>query len=290
MTGKAYYITTLSDWQRHAPRYANSHFIVLDAPVLGPSPSGPAPQQSTLTVECGSLLPPLGAGACSGTTEVSASEEALAKPASQADGSDIPGASNITELDSEASAPTAILAKPRSTAEQARPANSGGEPPHSTNTASLEGQGFGPDKSDAPQAPSDAQLHPQHVVDVSSVADRDSSGGQSFGSYITDGREAPSLLPQAVAEPPAERHDSSVGANRDTATRILVLIEADEGVHLSLDDDPAFEALPHPLAQKPISPAAQSALAPHGVAPGATTFDAAEALARVHPLLRHRVF
>ena len=72
--------------------------------------------------------------------------------------------------------------------------------------------------------------------------------------------------------------------------RILVLIEADEGVHLSLDDDPAFEPLPHPLTQKPISATAQSALAPHGVAPGATTFDAAEALARVHPLLRHRVF
>jgi hypothetical protein len=74
------------------------------------------------------------------------------------------------------------------------------------------------------------------------------------------------------------------------ATRILVLIEADEGVHLALEDDAAFEALPHPLAQKPISNAAQSALAPHGVVPGATTFDAAEAVARVHPLLRHRVF
>jgi hypothetical protein len=72
--------------------------------------------------------------------------------------------------------------------------------------------------------------------------------------------------------------------------RILVLIEADEGVHLSLDDDPSFEPLPHPLAQKAISDSAQSALAPHGVAPGATTFDAAEALARIHPLLRHRVF
>jgi hypothetical protein len=72
--------------------------------------------------------------------------------------------------------------------------------------------------------------------------------------------------------------------------KILVLIEADEGVHLALEDDPAFEALPHPLAQKPISDVAQSALAPHGVAHGATTFDAAEALARVHPLLRHRVF
>ncbi len=72
--------------------------------------------------------------------------------------------------------------------------------------------------------------------------------------------------------------------------QILVLIEADEGVHLALEDESAFEALPHALAQKPISDAAHAALAPHGVAPGATTFDAAETLARVHPLLRHRVF
>ena len=76
----------------------------------------------------------------------------------------------------------------------------------------------------------------------------------------------------------------------NNATRILVLIESDEGAHLALEDDPAFEALPPPLAQKPISDAAQSALAPHGVVPGATTFDAAEILARVHPLLKHRVF
>jgi hypothetical protein len=73
-------------------------------------------------------------------------------------------------------------------------------------------------------------------------------------------------------------------------TRILVLIEADEGVHLALEDDSAFEALPHPLASKPISDVAQSALAQHGVPPGATTFDATEAVARAHPLLRHRVF
>lgn len=76
----------------------------------------------------------------------------------------------------------------------------------------------------------------------------------------------------------------------NAATPILVLVEADEGAHLALEDDAAFEALPHPLAQKPISGAAQSALAAHGVAPGATTFDAAEAVARAHPLLRHRVF
>jgi hypothetical protein len=80
------------------------------------------------------------------------------------------------------------------------------------------------------------------------------------------------------------------GASLNYDARILVLIEADEGVHLALEDDSAFEALPHPLAQKPISDAAQSALAPHGVPPGATTFDAMETLARVHPLLKHRVF
>ncbi|MGO9590540.1 MAG: hypothetical protein ACLP3K_10915 [Candidatus Acidiferrales bacterium] len=73
-------------------------------------------------------------------------------------------------------------------------------------------------------------------------------------------------------------------------TKILVLIEADEGVHLSLEDEPAFEPLPHPLAQKPLSPAVHVALEPHGVAPGATTFDAAETLGRIHPLLGHRVF
>jgi hypothetical protein len=76
----------------------------------------------------------------------------------------------------------------------------------------------------------------------------------------------------------------------DDSSPILALIEADEGVHLALEDDAAFEALPHPLAQKPISGAAQAALAAHGIAPGATTFDVAEAIARAHPLLRHRVF
>ena len=88
----------------------------------------------------------------------------------------------------------------------------------------------------------------------------------------------------------ANSHWLALDSTADETTRILVLIEADEGAHLALEDDGAFEALPHPLAQKPISEAVQSALAPHGVAPGATTFDAAEAVARIHPLLRHRVF
>jgi hypothetical protein len=90
-------------------------------------------------------------------------------------------------------------------------------------------------------------------------------------ALLADGDERPAVAPVVAAQ-------------------ILVLIEADEGVHLALEDDAAFEPLPHPLAQKPISDAAQAALAAHGVAPGATTFDAAEAVARVHPLLRHRVF
>jgi hypothetical protein len=74
------------------------------------------------------------------------------------------------------------------------------------------------------------------------------------------------------------------------STRILVLVEADEGAHLALEGDQAFEPLPHPLAQQPISAAAQAVLAHLGVTSGASTFDAAEAAARVHPLLRHRVF
>jgi len=91
---------------------------------------------------------------------------------------------------------------------------------------------------------------------------------------------------------------SSTHANEDPitkrelpdATRILVLVDADEGVHLALDDDAAFEALPHPFAPKAISRAAHEALASHGVTPAATTFDAAEVVARAHPLLRPRVF
>lgn len=71
---------------------------------------------------------------------------------------------------------------------------------------------------------------------------------------------------------------------------VLVLVEADEGAHLALEDDPTFEALPHPLAQKPISDAAQKALAGLGIPSGATTFDVAEAFAKFHPLLRHHVF
>ena len=98
--------------------------------------------------------------------------------------------------------------------------------------------------------------------------------------------------PAPSGESPSVSTDTSAAApaSAAAAARILVLVEADEGVHLALEDDSAFEALPHPLASKPISAAAQAALATHGVAPGATTFDATELVSRAHPLLRHRVF
>jgi hypothetical protein len=76
----------------------------------------------------------------------------------------------------------------------------------------------------------------------------------------------------------------------DDAARILVLVEADEGAHLALEGDARFEALPHPLVQKPISHAARAAFSAHDIPYGATTFDVAEAVSRAHPLLRHRVF
>ena len=108
--------------------------------------------------------------------------------------------------------------------------------------------------------------------------------------------DAPNMQNSVGAQqevPPGRRRVEPGGSDvpaPEASPRIFALIEADEGVHLSLEDEPAFEALPHPLAQKPVSAAAQAALAPHGVLPGATIFDAAEILARVHPLLKHRVF
>jgi hypothetical protein len=106
---------------------------------------------------------------------------------------------------------------------------------------------------------------------------------------ILDDDPAPPSTKRPPGAPKEGNCSPPLPANAES-TRILVLAEGDEGAHLAFDDDPAFEALPHPLAQKPISSAALAALAPHGVASGATTFDAAEALARVHPLLRHTVF
>jgi hypothetical protein len=109
---------------------------------------------------------------------------------------------------------------------------------------------------------------------------------------LTDASRAVPNAPANTSAPDAQppgvpfAHD----AQPSPTARIIVLVDADEGVHLALDDDAAFEALPHPFAPKAISHAAHEALAAHGVAPGSTTFDAAEAIARAHPLLRPRVF
>ena len=74
------------------------------------------------------------------------------------------------------------------------------------------------------------------------------------------------------------------------AGEILALVEADEGVHLALERHPGFRPLPHPLSAKPVPPEVAAKLAALGAAPGANTFDIAEAAAAAHPLLRHRVF
>lgn len=87
--------------------------------------------------------------------------------------------------------------------------------------------------------------------------------------------------------------DESVTSPRgpsDSNQPIIVIVEADEGGHLALEDDPAFEPLPHPFSQEPISARAQDALGSFDLRPGATTLELSEALGRFHPLLRHRVF
>ena len=106
----------------------------------------------------------------------------------------------------------------------------------------------------------------------------------------TDDSDVPTVGARHAVPEHADGEAARSSRELAAATRIVVLIDADEGVHLALDDDAAFEALPHPFAPKAISHAAHEALAAHGVAPGSTTFDAAEAIARAHPLLRPSVF
>lgn len=76
----------------------------------------------------------------------------------------------------------------------------------------------------------------------------------------------------------------------DDATRILALVDADEGAHLAMENDAEFDTLPHPLARLPVSQRVSAALAQFGVAQGDDTFTVAEKLACLNPLLRHRVF
>lgn len=76
----------------------------------------------------------------------------------------------------------------------------------------------------------------------------------------------------------------------DDATPILALIDADEGAHLAMENDAEFEPLPHPLARTVVSQRVSAALTHFGIAHGDDTFTVAEKVARVNPLLRHRVF
>lgn len=99
---------------------------------------------------------------------------------------------------------------------------------------------------------------------------------------------------------PAEKGSSGVTGSlsgspperppRSGERAVFALITADEGAHLGLENDPEAETLPHPLARTPVSERVVCALAPFGVASGDDTFTVAEKLARVNPLLRHRVF
>lgn len=176
MAGKMYYLTTLAAWQRHAHRFAGSHWIALSDSV--PSALAPPPPDRDFSAD--GALP-------AASYRVRRLDAALASPAPVAPQAELPGAGN---------------------------------PP-------LQVPGF------------------------------------ALANYgLSD------------------------------ATPILVLIDADEGAHVVLESDADFQPLPHPLAQKAIPAAAQSAISASGIAlpDRATTFEAAESLARVHPLLRHRVY
>ncbi len=101
-----------------------------------------------------------------------------------------------------------------------------------------------------------------------------------------------------VLDPPSEKGSGPREAVSDTNSAtsvghgalVLVLVTADEAAHIALDSDAEVEALPHPLARTPISARVAAALAPFGIAVSDDTFTVAEKLARVNPLLRHRLF
>jgi len=69
-----------------------------------------------------------------------------------------------------------------------------------------------------------------------------------------------------------------------------VLVEGDEGVHNKLQNDEAWESLPHPLGNRAVSRCVVAALAGLGVREGATTYEVADAVGRAHPVMRYRVF
>ena len=137
-----------------------------------------------------------------------------------------------------------------------------------------------------------------HFVAV--TAPEEQSGHGSHASQETettdDRNRVCGALTQAKAcatggeRAPAEGRLDGQACATDNATRILALIEADEGAHLAMENDVEFEALPHPLTRVSVSQRVSAALAQFGVAQGDDTFTVAEKLACVNPLLRHRVF
>ncbi|HEV2222624.1 MAG TPA: hypothetical protein VGR84_06445 [Candidatus Acidoferrales bacterium] len=137
-----------------------------------------------------------------------------------------------------------------------------------------------------------------HFVAVNGpgVQNGDGGIGPQSEEATADGNGVPVEKRQAKACPAdgerrraeARRGEQACGAYG--ATQILALIDADEGAHLAMENDAEFETLPHPLARMPVSQRVSAALAQFGVAHGDDTFTVAEKLARVNPLLRHRVF
>jgi len=73
-------------------------------------------------------------------------------------------------------------------------------------------------------------------------------------------------------------------------TKILAMVEADEGTLNSLSKNPAWQELPHPLNPNLVPESVADALSSHGVTPFNTAFEATESIARSHPILRYRVF
>lgn len=82
--------------------------------------------------------------------------------------------------------------------------------------------------------------------------------------------------------------DSTSPASSDTT--ILALVEADEGTHNSLAQNPVWQELPHPLSAKIIPEAIANAFSSLGVTPFSSSFELTESVAKLHPILRHRVF
>jgi len=73
-------------------------------------------------------------------------------------------------------------------------------------------------------------------------------------------------------------------------TKILAMVEADEGRHNALSQNPLWQELPHPLSPTLIPETVADALSSQGVTLFITTLAATEKVANNHPILRYRVF